>query len=156
MPLTRVISKLNNIARIEVGPIIQSIFQEGNIQDEIIRLNTIDQLFEKGENSLGIRLENIGGPYSQATVQIKQEKGQPTDRITLRDKGDFYNSWEVIANTGDTYITIKVDPWKAGPTNLLDEWGVEVVGLNKENTIWLINEIRTKMVAKIKAYILAA
>lgn len=155
MPLTRVISKLNNIARIEVGPIIQSIFQEGNIQDEIIRLNTIDQLFEKGENSLGIRLETIGGEYKSYTVFRKQIKGQPVDRVTLKDTGEFYESFEVIANTGDTYITIKTNPFKDGE-NILDRWGVEVVGLNKENTIWLINEIRTKMVAKIKAYILAA
>jgi hypothetical protein len=155
MPLLRVISKLNNIARIEVGPIIQSIFQEGNIQDEIIRLNTIDQLFEKGENSLGIRLENIGGDYSYFTILRKNQLGQPADHVTLHDTGKFYDSFEVIANTGDDYVTIKTNPFKDGE-NILDRWGVEVVGLNKENTIWLINEIRTKMVAKIKAYILAA
>ncbi|MCC3156437.1 hypothetical protein LJ737_04265 [Hymenobacter sp. 15J16-1T3B] len=32
----------------------------------------------------------IGPEYAPLTVAIKQLKGQPTDRVTLRDEGDFY------------------------------------------------------------------
>jgi len=155
MPLTRVIGKLSGIARINAHAVIQEIFQDKTIQDEIVRLNTIDQLFEKGENSLGVRLENIGGEYSYVTILRKNQLGQPFDHITLKDNGDFYKSFEVIANTGDTYVTIKTNPFKEGK-NILDRWGADVVGLNTENTQWLRNEIRTQIISKVKILVLAA
>lgn len=34
--------------------------------------------------------ELINPPYARRTVVIKREKGQPSDRVTLRDTGDFY------------------------------------------------------------------
>jgi hypothetical protein len=153
--LTRVIKKLDNIARIDVGEIIQGVFMDRSIQDEIIRLNTLDQLFEKGENRLGIKLESVGGEYASYTVSSKQIKGQPVDRVTLFSEGEFYDSFEVIANAGDDFLTIKTNPFKDGK-NILDRWGVEVIGLNQENTAWLRNEIKKRIISQVKEMVLAA
>lgn len=142
-------NKLSAIIQLDYHEIIQQALQDKYIQDEIIRLNTLDQLFDKGENSLGIRLENEGGIYSQITINRKSQLGQPFDHITLKDTGAFYQSFEVIANTGETYATIKANSIKDGK-DILDRWGVEVIGLNPENTQWLRNEIKNWIIERIK------
>ncbi len=100
-------------------------------KDLIIFYNTIDQLFVKGENSLGQTLESIRGGYSPATITIKIAKNQPTDHITLKDTGEFYDSWTVVVKINE--IEILANPIKPGGTNLFEEWGDEIVGLNEEN-----------------------
>lgn len=116
-------------------------------EDFIINLNTQDQLFEKGINSDGISLEEIGGEYSPVTVQIKTEKGQPVDRITLKDTGEFYDTW--VVRLGSKEFEIAANPLK-DETNLFDEWGEEIVGLTDESLDKLINEILPKIQAEIK------
>lgn len=153
--LTLVINKLSSIIRLDYHDIIQRALQDSTIQNEIIRLNTLDQLFDKGQNSLGVRLEYVGGIYSQITINRKSQLGQPFDHITLKDKGDFYDSFEVIANTGETYATIKANSIKEGK-DILDRWGVEVIGLNPENTQWLRNEIKNWIIEEIKQTFKAA
>ena len=45
--------------------------------------------------------------YAPFTVAIKKSKGQPTDRVTLRDSGAFYQSIRVVA--GSDSLTIEGD-----------------------------------------------
>jgi hypothetical protein len=97
----------------------------------IIRLNTEDQLFNKGEDATGRTLESIGGAYAPSTVENKKRQGLPFDRVTLADTFEFYDSWTIIVRIDE--IEIIVDPVKPGGVNLLDEWGENVVGLNEEN-----------------------
>lgn len=42
--------------------------------------------------------------YSPLTVQLKKEKGQPTDRVTLHDTGSFYQGIRV--DVGSDKLTI--------------------------------------------------
>lgn len=148
-------NKLSAVIKIDYHEIIQEALQDKAIQDEIIKLNTQDQLFERGENSLGIRLEEVGGIYSQITINRKSQLGQPYDHITLKDTGNFYESFEVEAKTGERYATIKANSIKDG-VDILDRWGVEVIGLNAENTQWLRNEIKNWIIRRLKAVYLAA
>ena len=60
-------------------------------QQKIVELN-VKQLYEYGINSLGIRIDTYD-PYSPYTVRVKKEKGQPYDRVTLRDTGDFHTEF---------------------------------------------------------------
>jgi len=142
-------NKLSAIIKLDYHEIIQQALQDKSIQDEIIRLNTLDQLFDKGENSLGIRLEDVGGEYSKMTISYKIIRGQPADRITLKDTGEFYQSFEIIANTGDKYAKIWANPIK-NDKDILKRWGVEVLGLNEENTQWLRDEIKNRIIERIK------
>ena len=88
---------------------------------------------------------------SDFTIEEKKSKGQPTDRITLKDTGDFYKSWKITkTNTG---LLISINPIK-DDTNLLEEWG-EMRGLTKENKA-ILNEqilptIRKIILAEFKA-----
>ena len=70
------------------------------VQDEIIRLNTEDQLYEEGIDSQGRSL----GEYTPYTIEIKKSKGQRVDHITLKDTGAFYASFKVRATKTDLII----------------------------------------------------
>ena len=97
-----------------------------DLQNNIIKLNTIDQLFNDGIDSLGDSL----GEYSPFTVELKKAKGQPTNRITLKDTGDFYKTFKVEVK--DDSFFINANPIKED-TNLFDDFGSEIVGLTEDN-----------------------
>jgi len=143
------------MSKVDATPIIQSILQDAELQKHIIYLNTIDQLFEKGEDSLGRKLEDVGGSYSPYTIMKKLEKGQPFDRVTLKDTGEYYDSYRIVEPSGADYIMIITNPIKEGK-NIEQEWGGYIVGLNQENKQWLIDEVRQRFVPKLKEALLQA
>lgn len=96
-------------------------------QDEIIRLNTIDQLFDRGIDSTGASL----GEYQPFTITVKQRKGQPTDRVTLYDEGDFYRSFVVIVNADS--FDIEADDFSKYDRPLFEVYGEDVAGLTDFN-----------------------
>lgn len=96
-------------------------------QQKIVEAN-VEQLYEYGINSLGIRIDTYQ-PYTPYTVRIKQEKGQPYDRVTLRDTGDFQKSFEVVFEPIGFYIT--ATDYKT--QDLIDKYGAKIFGLIKEN-----------------------
>lgn len=141
---------LNFIIALDVDQLAFEIAQLDTLQDLVIELNTRDQLFDKGEDSTGRTLESIGGSYSPFTVKIKQAKGQPTNRVTLFDTGEFYASFVVKPFKGG--FIIDADPNK-DETDLFDEWGEEIVGLNDENLQTIINFFRDAVLEKINSRI---
>lgn len=112
------------------------VFDVPNVKQMIIEMNTQEQLFQKGVDSKGIPLMDIGGEYSFVTKDIKDFLGQPIDRITLKDTGDFYKSWTVriLADT----IFIEADTIKDGD-DLRQRWGNDILGLTEESKQKLIN-----------------
>ena len=133
-----------NIAGLNIGATFKKIVNSAEVKSLIIKLNTDNQLFKKGENSLGVRLDAIGGGYAGFTIEEKKRKGQPFDRVTLNDTGDFYGSWTVNATVN--YIDINADPIKED-ANLFTEWGSDIVGLNEEN-LQLVTEIILKEIIR--------
>ena len=146
--LTRVKNKLSSLVNIDENAILRQILSGTELQETIIYLNTIDQLFEKGEDKLGRTLESVGGGYSPFTIQIKQQKGQPVDRVTLNDTGVFYESFKVVV--ADTYIEIIANPMKDGK-DINREWGGYVIGLQPQNMNKIIDEIKIKFIQIVKA-----
>ena len=57
-------------------------------ENKILSWNADAQLYEQGVNALGVSIDSYK-PYTDLTIEIKKEKGQPYDRVTLRDTGDF-------------------------------------------------------------------
>ncbi len=103
------------------------------VQDEIVRLNTQDQLFDKGIDSLN----NSLGDYSPITVIIKRRKGQKTSNITLRDTGEFYESFDVTVQRDG--FTISADEMK-DDTSLTEEFGIDILGLTDDSLDQVIRE----------------
>lgn len=116
---------------IQSGRIIQMIIQ--NNEAEIVDMNAEEQLFEQGVNNLGVELMDYA-PYSPVTIEIKEAKGQPTNRVTLRDEGDFESSFFLEIN--ERQFEIKAADWKT--EELIKKYGRQILGLTDENIRELI------------------
>lgn len=95
---------------------------------EICDMNTENQLFEQGVNRLGVSIMDYR-PYRPLTLEIKAMKGQPTDRVTLRDEGDFHASFFVTATNSE--FDISAADWKT--KDLRKKYGNQIFGLTDEN-----------------------
>lgn len=132
---------------LQSGRLIQSIILENEYV--ITDMNSEDQLYEQGINRLGVNIMDYA-PYSPLTIEIKKEKGQPYNRVTLRDEGDFEQSFYVEADRQQ--FTIKAADWKT--EDLIQRYGRQILGLTEENKIILIWEyIYPELKAKTKEYI---
>ena len=132
---------------LQSGRLIQSIILENEYV--ITDMNSEDQLYEQGINRLGVNIMDYA-PYSPLTIEIKKEKGQPYNRVTLRDEGDFEQSFYGKADTQQ--FTIKAADWKT--EDLIQRYGRQILGLTEENKIILIWEyIYPELKAKTKEYI---
>jgi len=124
-----------------------------NIQQEILDLNRLDQLYDKGIDAKSDSL----GEYSPATIEGtsnflgKKQKGQRYDHITLNDTGEFYNSY-VFKNEKDGFL-IQADTLKDG-TDLADEFGKDIIGLTEDNKSkvagWLVEPMQQQILKAIK------
>lgn len=132
---------------LQSGRLIQSIILENEYV--ITDMNSEDQLYEQGINRLGVNIMDYA-PYSPLTIEIKKEKGQPYNRVTLRDEGDFEQSFYVEADRQQ--FTIKAADWKT--EDLIQRYGRQILGLTEENKIILIWEyMYPELKAKTKEYI---
>lgn len=126
MQNTKLYALAQRVSTMDEGLIFEIVFNDERIKNEIIRLNTEEQLFERGIDSRGISL----GEYSPTTIELKKKKGQRYDHITLKDTEDFYKSFRVSVNR--VVIEIIADPFK-DDTNLFDDFGEDIVGLTDES-----------------------
>lgn len=106
-----------------------------NHEAVICDMNAEGQLYEKGVNAYGVAIMDYM-PYTPYTIEIKTIKGQPTDRVTLRDTGDFHESFYVEAT--DTQFVIKAHDWKT--EKLIKKYGRQILGLTRENLDELIKQ----------------
>ena len=113
------------------GRIIQNIIWDN--ESYIVDLNAEEQLFEQGINRLGVEISDYA-PYSPVTIAIKEAKGQPTNRVTLRDEGDFESSFYL--EVGDKQFEIKASDFKT--EDLIKKYGRQILGLTNENIAKLI------------------
>jgi hypothetical protein len=81
-------SLYNKVKALDTDAIIEQSIVE--TKETIADLNA-EQLFT-GKRSDG---SEILPSYSDRTIAIKEQKGQPTDRVTLRDTGSFYQGIRV-------------------------------------------------------------
>ena len=158
---------MSNVKKVEsvlkrINSIIQDLIYKLEMFDEIVNMelkNEIlqnedviremiaeEQLYEKGIDGLG-RVIMSYMPYSNRTIIKKQRKGQPFDRVTLRDTGKFHSSLHVEFDD-DGFRIISVDNKSK---YLLGKYGKAVINLTDENlAILLKNYIKPSLIEKIK------
>jgi len=83
---------------------------------------TNKQWFQKGQKLDG---KEIKPAYSRITVSIKQKKGDPYDRVTLRDTGRLYRSIDILAGERSAIARISV-PYFA---DLVKKYGNRILGI---------------------------
>ena len=140
---------LSNILNINPYQILFNILSDEGVQNYIEELNR-NQLLD-GENSLGVKLSDIGGEYSEVTLFLHPEKVR--DRVNLYDTGEFHNSIQVNPQLNKGF-EIQADPIKTNDngtkTNLYERWGEDVIGLQNEN----LQSVIDKLLEQIKTQIL--
>lgn len=147
-----------NIIALDENLLLNEILLDKSFQAFILSLNTDEQLFKEGVNSLNVSLDSIGGGYSDATkfgtnsFEGKVSKGQPIDRVTLKDSEKFHESFEIVLNPKD--FDIVSDPIKDG-VNLFERWGKDVEGLTPEHLQIVIDAISGKLEKLIREKIAA-
>lgn len=97
--------------------------------EDIARYVTEIQLYMEGTRGSDGEFIADYDPYAFVTIQIKQVKGQPTDRVTLRDTGDFHASFEVQPE-GDGFRITATDP---KTDELVERYGEGILALSDEH-----------------------
>ena len=122
------------------------VMQDNKMKREIIRLNTREQLYNKGVDSLGLPIGS--GEYKPFTIAEKQRKGQRYDHITLNDTGAFYNSWVVVVHLDG--LILDADDHSIYDEPLFDVYGEDVLGLTDESIAILFEQIKIGYINYIK------
>lgn len=119
-------------------------------EDIIVQMIADEQLYEKGIEGRGIFIMDYR-PYTSKTIKVKQKKGQPYDRVTLRDTGEFHGSLHVEFDDKGFYVTSTDDKAKY----LLARYGKTIFRLTDENLTTLLRDyikpsLKEKILNKIK------
>jgi hypothetical protein len=95
-------------------------------QPTIERLNTDEQMFNKGERADGAA---ITPPYTAFTKAVKSQTGQPTNRVTLRDTGAFHRSVSVQWQATE-FKLVANDP---KTPDLVRKYSLQILGLSDDS-----------------------
>lgn len=104
--------------------VVQFVEQKHLIQDYI----TDDQLYDRGIRGDGVLIHTFQ-PYTRVTVEMKKMKGQPHNRVTLKDTGDFHASIDLQRKENE--VLIFATDWKTG--ELIEKYGEQILWLLPEN-----------------------
>lgn len=115
----------------------------------IVEMITQQQLYEQGIEGRGIEISSYA-PYAESTIRKKIKKGQPTNRVTLKDTGDFYKSLRIEFDDKGFYIAS--NDFKS--PYLLEKYGPTIFRLTDENLKILIHRyVRPALTVKLKEYL---
>lgn len=84
--------------------------------------------------------------YRPATIARKKKKGQPTDRVTLKDTGFFYSSLFLVTRKDGTFDIISSDvksKW------LMQRYGAKILGLGGEFRVQYIQQLTPEVLSKV-------
>lgn len=118
---------MNNLNAIDFNQVIE--LSVGDTKEEL--KNYQQQQMFYGKRSDGDNIQRLDGKYevyAPLTEYLKRRKGQPTDRVTLRDERDFYKGI-IIKPTKNSVMITSTDLKTA---KLVAQYGEEIFGLNEE------------------------
>lgn len=142
--LDDLISGLKDV-QAEIGKVFEQVVREN--EDLITEMVSESQLYEEGKRGDGVFIADFA-PYRPMTIELKQALGQPTDRVTLRDEGDFHRSFYIEFKSDG--FEIRASDWKED--KLKWEYGEEILKLSSEHLSDLIrNYVIPAIIAKFKA-----
>jgi hypothetical protein len=114
-----------------------------NSWSRLLRRLTVSSYKPRGEDN---QKRTIRPPYSPVTRRYKARRGQPTNRVTLRDTGDFHDS--IFALFEGDEITLYADDPKA--PKLVAKYGRDVLGLTTDSIDILVDRLRPAVQDKFK------
>lgn|SRR5574343_587964 len=123
-----------------------------DLEQEVVQILQSEEAFiaDRNQENLMAGIDSTGRAikpdYSMMTVRIKKAKGQPSDRVTLRDEGDFYSQFYV---TDKFPMHIDSKNWKTG--KLTEKYGENIFGLTEEKQNEVNRQILPAIIERIKA-----
>ena len=118
-------------------------------EKEIIEAVVQNQLYEHGINGTGVEIMSYE-PYRPRTIKNKRRKGQPYNRVTLKDTGEWYNSLRLVYDVDGFFITSTDEK----NTYLKKKYGPTILRLTNENLSMILNKyIRPNLKAKLEKYL---
>lgn len=117
----------------ETNILVKQIVEE--LDYVLIDMNVENQLYELGINIKEVSLMSYA-PYSATTRLMKFLKHQPTNRVTLRDTGDFYQSFKVVA----TIEGFELEATDFKTEKLVFKYGKDIIGLTDKNLSIFVHE----------------
>lgn len=118
-------------------------------EKEIIEAVVQNQLYERGINGTGVEIMSYK-PYRPRTIKNKQRKGQPYNRVTLKDTGEWYNSLRLVYDVDGFFITSTDEK----NTYLKKKYGPTILRLTNENLSMILNKyIRPNLKVKLEKYL---
>jgi len=94
--------------------------------------------------------QEITPEYRPSTKAIKRRKGQPTDKVTLKDTGKFYKATKAII-LSDRF---ELDSLDIKRNKLTDKYGEQIFGLTEENIAILREKIKPSILEIVRQQIL--
>ena len=138
--LERLKEVTSNAKKLNQTQLIVEVFTNVTIKNEIIEFITIDQLYIKGEDGLGNKLDS----YSPFTVSEKKRKGDRFEVTTLNDTGTFYNSFRLRVNANQISI------YSNDINDLITRYGKDILTLSDEG----IKKIKPQIIEITKRYLI--
>ncbi len=148
-----------NTRRLDQNAFFNEFFNDRNVQELIIKLNTEIQLFNEGITAKGEGFNSkSGGVYTRFTEELnlqnsftvggttkEKKEGEP---YILFDSGDFFKSFRVKVNLTNFVIEANT----AKPTQNLLDFG-EILGLTNENLQEVISFFEAFLLTEIQKQI---
>ena len=110
--------------------------------DFVIGLNQA-QLYNDGIRGDG---SQITPPYARLTLRIKRKKGQPTNRVTLKDTGDFYDSFYIELGSNSFLINAR----DSKTIDLKQKYEDEILGLTEKSIGELSQFLKGKLIEQLR------
>jgi len=127
-----------NVLKLKENDALKVVTDNKSIQFNAIRLNRQVQLYQQGVDIEGKKMSSPnatqGDVYTIRTMEIKEEKGQVIDRVTMRDTGMLYTTFDTKVVNGE--LILMADTIKEGD-DLQDKFG-QFIGLNNESKSELV------------------
>jgi Tfp pilus assembly PilM family ATPase len=143
-----------NALKLNENDALKVVTDNKSIQYQAVLLNRQVQLYEQGVGVDGRQMKSYYARgrdvYALKTIKIKQEKGQPTDRITLRDTGKMYQTFNTKLVKGELVLTANTIKES---DDLQDNFG-QFVGLTAESKSELVQQAKPIILQYVKSKIL--
>lgn len=115
--MATVFEVMERINKVDLDTIVEDAIEE--TKSDLLAENTAQML-----SGLKKDQKAIVPLYAASTIRIKKKKGQPTDRVTLKDKGNLYARMGAIVDNDQVIIGSDVEY-----SNHLEEKYGEIYGI---------------------------
>jgi len=143
LPFEVLAKRATSLKRGGINALIQELIKS-NVK-YIKELQTEEQMYE-GVRSDGSDILPEYTPYTKFIKRLLKSPAQPTDRVTLKDSGDFYNK-VYIKMDRDGFELDSADPKR---DELVEKYKEAIFGLTDENKAKLSRRLKAQLLNEIK------